>query len=1037
MKIWKKSLATLMMIWLLYIWVQILASEIFLEPAGGNLLMYCNQNIAVKVKNPDSPISSIDMVLTYDRNQLTGDDFTANLSEYNLATIFNEHVYNANIFSDTWRFGGTRLTDWTRNASTKHVWTFAFVNKSLVSGLSLWFHALPNTTAWDTNLSYQWTDRLDVVSGVWSGNYNFITGTCHIDNKSPVISNSFWTIQHNENRVESGRNIEFRAIDESSTLADYIFPSDNFGLNNYVINHSGIDNQYGVNSGTIEVLIQWYGYTDTYSLNGTNTFDSIVATGITRHRQDKWYDIVIHPIHDFRVEEQISIHFQARDNTHISKPTAILWQNSLIFNRPHAPYIVRNSLPWKLPSDSNNVDPEIEEILFRVQDDRAGVNSGSLSVEIRTWTSTAANWWLIKSYDKNELNLTSISLSTPNPNSITHNKNYDILLTWFGILPENSFIRVVVSGVDMAYLPNQFGTLWASDKFKFETRQSCSALQCHDGLNIFTWWLTGDYFKYVETWLYVTWWNDPFLSWNVLYCSDINYLSLDVLTNGTEIGLWSSTWWDLILDNFSGWNLTINAVWWTLELIWNTLYFTPNPACGDGNLDSWEQCDDGNNNNGDGCNSNCQTESSGWWGGGSWWWGGHSAHKDQCLLPDSVLPWANWDGLDYSISYFDRTCLGDETEFEYQEPVCSIDYEYMPELVSAYKYACELGITTMDTFEKANMKWIVLRKELAKMISEYAIKIVKKQPDKNIKCDFDDIQDESQELQSYMILSCQLSLMWLNSDGEPDIKFNPNGVVSKAEYATALSRLIRWNLYNTKIPSDRYKWHIQALQDANIVDFVWNPLEPEIRWMVMLMMKRTDKTNFISVQEFQNFDDSQNMCSVSPYGEELESSYLYSCRIGITTMPTIQEAAMYDEIIRSHMAKMISVYAIKVMKKIPDQSRICIFDDMDHESEEMQYFTKTSCQLWLMWLKYDGTPDTSFRPHEKVSRAIFTTLLSRLLFGDIYNGDADCWYCPHAKALNEHWIVHDIKDISSFELRGYVMLMLQRARDLAMQAIDK
>jgi cysteine-rich repeat protein len=32
------------------------------------------------------------------------------------------------------------------------------------------------------------------------------------------------------------------------------------------------------------------------------------------------------------------------------------------------------------------------------------------------------------------------------------------------------------------------------------------------------------------------------------------------------------------------------------------------PACGDGIVDSGEQCDDGNTNNGDGCSSTCQTE---------------------------------------------------------------------------------------------------------------------------------------------------------------------------------------------------------------------------------------------------------------------------------------------------------------------------------------------------------------------------------------------------------------------------------------------
>ena len=40
------------------------------------------------------------------------------------------------------------------------------------------------------------------------------------------------------------------------------------------------------------------------------------------------------------------------------------------------------------------------------------------------------------------------------------------------------------------------------------------------------------------------------------------------------------------------------------------------PYCGDGNLDSGEQCDDGNNVNGDGCSAACNTEGGGGGGGG-------------------------------------------------------------------------------------------------------------------------------------------------------------------------------------------------------------------------------------------------------------------------------------------------------------------------------------------------------------------------------------------------------------------------------------
>lgn len=39
-----------------------------------------------------------------------------------------------------------------------------------------------------------------------------------------------------------------------------------------------------------------------------------------------------------------------------------------------------------------------------------------------------------------------------------------------------------------------------------------------------------------------------------------------------------------------------------------TLRWTPPPPCGNGAVDSGEECDDGNTNNGDGCDSNCQWE---------------------------------------------------------------------------------------------------------------------------------------------------------------------------------------------------------------------------------------------------------------------------------------------------------------------------------------------------------------------------------------------------------------------------------------------
>jgi hypothetical protein len=58
--------------------------------------------------------------------------------------------------------------------------------------------------------------------------------------------------------------------------------------------------------------------------------------------------------------------------------------------------------------------------------------------------------------------------------------------------------------------------------------------------------------------------------------------------------------------------------------------------------------------------------------------------------------------------------------------------------------------------------------------------------------------------------------------------------------------------------------------------------------------------------------------------------------MGITTMSTIQQADMTGYLIRSHMAKMIVNYAVKILGYQPDASRACIFTDVANESAELQ-----------------------------------------------------------------------------------------------------
>ncbi|GHV26501.1 hypothetical protein FACS1894176_07380 [Bacteroidia bacterium] len=77
---------------------------------------------------------------------------------------------------------------------------------------------------------------------------------------------------------------------------------------------------------------------------------------------------------------------------------------------------------------------------------------------------------------------------------------------------------------------------------------------------------------------------------------------------------------------------------------------------------------------------------------------------------------------------------------------------------SAYEWAKEYGITTASTYAEARPTDAILRQEMAKMISTYAIKLFQKTPDTSkVNCShFQDLREAPTELQSYIIQSCQL-----------------------------------------------------------------------------------------------------------------------------------------------------------------------------------------------------------------------------------------------------------------------------------------
>jgi hypothetical protein len=168
----------------------------------------------------------------------------------------------------------------------------------------------------------------------------------------------------------------------------------------------------------------------------------------------------------------------------------------------------------------------------------------------------------------------------------------------------------------------------------------------------------------------------------------------------------------------------------------------------------------------------------------------------------------------------------------------------------------------------------------------------------------------------------------------------------------------------------------------------------------------------------------QNPFICNWYSSELQNAYTWAFNNWITTQSTIDKANMDWEITRIELSKMISNYAINVLKKDIDSSKKCDFSDVTVSlNKQYDNWVMKACQLWLMWQWI-----TKFRPYNKVTRSEFWTILSRALYWDKYN-----WWNPyyekHLNQLNSVWIIKSISNAESRkEIRWYIMLMMMRSR---------
>lgn len=111
---------------------------------------------------------------------------------------------------------------------------------------------------------------------------------------------------------------------------------------------------------------------------------------------------------------------------------------------------------------------------------------------------------------------------------------------------------------------------------------------------------------------------------------------------------------------------------------------------------------------------------------------------------------------------------------------------YARELHNAFSFAQSYGITTAPNIQEAQMHEPLTRIAMAKMLSLYALQVLHQTGDSTQACSFGDVPEELDLAYHHGAqLACQLGIMGVGVEA-----FRPYDVVSRAEFATAVGRLL-------------------------------------------------------------------------------------------------------------------------------------------------------------------------------------------------------------------------------------------------------
>ena len=234
--------------------------------------------------------------------------------------------------------------------------------------------------------------------------------------------------------------------------------------------------------------------------------------------------------------------------------------------------------------------------------------------------------------------------------------------------------------------------------------------------------------------------------------------------------------------------------------------------------------------------------------GSSGWWGGWSSSKSDTQKEEKIstnTPEQTSQNNKTQESQTTEQASGETTQDNKQNSQDSQTTsvttpgwpEFSDEFQQAYTFTKWKWITTMPTIQEAKMNSPLTRISMAKMLSQYAINVLWQEPDTTQNNKFNDVSNKMDaDYDNWVTLAYQLGIMWQNM---PNNNFRPNDEVTRAEFVTALSRML-FNIEDWKGNIKYYEPHMTKLFSEWIITNT-NPKLKEKRWYVMIMLMRTAK----------------------------------------------------------------------------------------------------------------------------------------------------------------------------------------------------